>query len=189
MDISRAEWKRSLLEAIIFLVVGLLAGLLAAYLAPQTSGEAFDVLRDTVAPLMKLSGIELFGLILLNNAVKAYLAMALGLGLGIYSAFFLIVNGFVLGNVMNIIAAETGFLFVFASILPHGIIEIPAILAAASLGLIMGRCGLKRLRGKNCDIKPLWKKSNKIFFTYILPALIAASFVEVFLTPVIAGIV
>lgn len=189
MTISKSTLRRAVLESSIVLVIGLIAGLLFSYVSPEVSGGTFDVLRDTLAPLMKLSGLELFGLILLNNVVKAYIAMAVGIGLGIYSAFFLLVNGFVLGSVMEIVGSEAGLAFVFASIIPHGIFEIPAILLAAGLGLILGRCGLARMRGRECELKPIWKESNRIFFVYILPALVIASAVEVFITPLIAGLV
>ncbi|MCA0758449.1 stage II sporulation protein M [Paenibacillus sp. N4] len=87
--------------------------------------------------------------IFLNNAVKSIFVMYLGALFGILPLLFLVVNGMVIGFLLKHLAEQQGGAFVFELIfkglLPHGIIEIPAIVVACAYGLRFGTLVIKAL--------------------------------------------
>lgn len=74
-----------------------------------------------------------------HNTKVAILTLALGMTFGIGTGIFLFYNGVILGAVITdyILAGETVFLTGW--LLPHGSVEIPAILLAGQGGLLLGR--------------------------------------------------
>ena len=74
-----------------------------------------------------------------HNTKVAILTLALGMTFGIGTGIFLFYNGVILGAVIvdYILAGETVFLTGW--LLPHGSVEIPAILLAGQGGLLLGR--------------------------------------------------
>ncbi len=77
-----------------------------------------------------------------HNIKVSIMTFALGVLFGIGTIVLLFYNGVILGSVMidYILAGESTFLVGW--LLPHGIIEIPAILIAGQAGLILGSCVL-----------------------------------------------
>lgn len=84
------------------------------------------------------------GDLMVNNIGVSIKAMALGMTWGVGTVIILFYNGVILGLVAldYIIAGETVFLLGW--LLPHGIIEIPAILIGGQAGLVLGRALLGR---------------------------------------------
>jgi len=69
-------------------------------------------------------------------------------------------------------------------ILPHGVIEIPAVLIAASLGLRMGlKLALRKKYLPAQPFKSILKSSLIHFLKIVTPLLLIAALVEAFLTP------
>lgn len=68
-----------------------------------------------------------------------------GLAAGIPSAVVLFYNGFFLGALTRF---ETDRLELLAFVIPHGIIEIPAILIAGAMGLYLGHSVIRLVRGR-----------------------------------------
>jgi stage II sporulation protein M len=85
----------------------------------------------------------LFLFIFWNNVTKSLMFVYFGLLFGILPIGVLVINGMVLGFVSQHNAAEQTWLFVAKAILPHGIIEIPAILLACAYGIRLGFIVLK----------------------------------------------
>jgi stage II sporulation protein M len=69
-------------------------------------------------------------------------------------------------------------------LLPHGILELPAVFLGTSIGLSIGYHGVRRLAG-NFEIHSGAEmvQGLRYFFTVIIPLLIAAALVEAFITP------
>lgn len=89
----------------------------------------------------------MFVLIFMNNAIKSIVIMYLGVFLGILPVFFLVVNGMLIGYLLKASAELHGGGFVFElvvkGLLPHGILEIPAIIIACAYGMRFGVLILK----------------------------------------------
>jgi uncharacterized membrane protein SpoIIM required for sporulation len=74
-----------------------------------------------------------------HNTRVSFATMAMGISWGIGTIIMLFINGLLLGAVFVDYIANGEGLFVFAWLLPHGSVEIPAILIAGQGGLILGR--------------------------------------------------
>ena len=75
------------------------------------------------------------------------------------------------------------------TIVPHGVLELPAIFLGTSIGLRLGAHAWRWLAGK-AD-KTLFSELGdglRIYFSLIVPLLLVAAAVEVYVTPLIAGL-
>lgn len=115
----------------------------------------------------------LFWLIFWNNTSKSILIIGLGAFFGVLPLFFLLGNGLLLGYVMAASAQKESLLYMIKGILPHGIIEIPAIIFACAIGL---RLGALVIRSIISVISPARVTKNKedfrAFLKILLPVII-----------------
>jgi stage II sporulation protein M len=96
--------------------------------------------------------------------------------------FFVIFNGFTVGWVSFDLGMSHGLGFVVAGLAPHGVVEIPAILLAMSMGMSLGYTVLNSLRGQGNVVKEA-KLAAGFFITRVFPLLILAAILEVTITP------
>lgn len=147
-----------------------------------------DYFQETITTFVKLfAGIPRFklaGVIFFNNAVKTLLAIVLGIVLGIVPTIFLLANGVALGVAWSVSSATRGPWISLLSLLPHGVLELPAVFLGTSIGLSIGYHGVRRLAG-NFEIHSGTEmvQGLRYFLTVIIPLLIAAALVEAFITP------
>jgi stage II sporulation protein M len=173
------------------MVIGLfLISAAFGYMIPGWSPDASKSLlsglqskAETLAdqpPLLMMLGI------FFNNAAGAIMAMLFGLAAGLFTVFFVITNGMVIGIVLEIMVSKLGAaggaaLFV-AGILPHGIFELPAVFLSTAIGLRLGYEALRSLIKRKDTVTPELAKGLMIFFFWILPILFVAAVVETFVT-------
>jgi len=97
----------------------------------------------------------------------------------------LLFNGFILGVSIDIIQNLTLFM---AAILPHGIIELPALIISGSVGLKLGFDFLKALKqgniSSNIEFHQTLKRTIYIMLG-LIPLFIIAGIIETFITPYI----
>lgn len=84
------------------------------------------------------------GMLMTHNTQVALTAMALGMLWGIGTVVLLFYNGVILGAVAAdyVLGGQTTFLFGW--LLPHGVVEIPAILVAGQAGFVLASAVLGR---------------------------------------------
>jgi stage II sporulation protein M len=125
--------------------------------------------------------------IFLNNTAKSAAAIILGTLVGILPVVFLLINGVALGAIVYISLGTRGVWHSTMTILPHGILELPAVLLATSIGLMLGSRVIKRLTGKSAvSLREELAQAGKFFCAVIVPVLLIAALVEAYLTPIIA---
>ncbi|MGO4111471.1 stage II sporulation protein M [Paenibacillus sp. YAF4_2] len=127
------------------LVVGGTNSTFSDYLEQQISalGDVANTLQQSDNPTL---AFMIF--IFLNNTIKSIFIIYIGAILGIIPIFFLVMNGMVVGFLLQHVAQTngTGDMFqVVLGLLPHGIIEIPAIVIACAYGMKFGVLLLKAL--------------------------------------------
>ncbi|WP_424769185.1 stage II sporulation protein M [Paenibacillus sp. sgz302251] len=135
--------------------------------------------------------LTLMIVIFLNNAIKSIFVMYLGALFGIVPFLFLIVNGMVIGYLLTQLAEQHGggfvFEIIFKGLLPHGIIEIPAIIIACAYGLRFGVLAFKGMGTMlfNRSKTPLLGRELEAFVIRTVPvmviltiSLLAASIIE-----------
>ncbi len=121
-------------------------------------------------------------LIFVNNSVKTLIAMLGGFFFGIVPVIFIASNGYILGVVIAARLPEWGWSGVSLAILPHGILEIPAVLVASAYGLILGyRFARALFFGE--EFRPHLTTALGVYLRVVLPTLFVAAMVEAFITP------
>lgn len=127
------------LSAVFGYVTSLLAPEIADAIFPQVVGEqVYQRFQDNSWFNDPLSARPLISsAIFTNNARVAILAFAFGITLGVGTIFMLATNGLMLGAVAARFASAGHAVDFWATILPHGVIELTAICLAGGAGLLM----------------------------------------------------
>jgi len=164
---------------------GLLGAVAKAY-APDTSQYFDQNIAEFVRLFRALPKLELAGAIFLNNTLKALFVMVGGIALGILPVIFIFANGAAVGFVLYGSIESRGLLTALLAILPHGIFELPAVLLATSMGLLLGRSSIKKLfGGGETTISGELALALKFFVKIVVPLLFIAALVEAFVTSVL----
>jgi stage II sporulation protein M len=90
--------------------------------------------------------------IAVNNLVAMTVILLGAVSLGLVSLFGLVLNGLLIGVIVGIAVQELSPLVVLALLVPHGILEIPALLVAAAIGLRFARLTVRYIRGLEADL-------------------------------------
>jgi uncharacterized membrane protein SpoIIM required for sporulation len=90
-------------------------------------------------PTLSESKSRFSATLITNNTQVSILALALGVTWGIGTLILLFYNGVVLGAVIFDYVHAGQSVFLMGWLLPHGVVEIPAILIAGQAGLLLGR--------------------------------------------------
>ncbi|TVX84789.1 stage II sporulation protein M [Paenibacillus agilis] len=141
-------------------------------------GEIAKSLHQSANPI-----VTLFIFIFFNNAIKAVLVMFSGIVFGIFPLYLLVVNGMVLGYLFFDMHREglNVFMQFTVGILPHGILELPAIIIAAAFGIRFGVLAIQRMtrskRGSGMTIKE-WSKKTGAAAVWITIILLVAALIE-----------
>jgi stage II sporulation protein M len=179
---------RNLVLATSIFFVSLALGTLIGKNIAEGLIEQFGGILGPLAPTGHIP-ILLFLIIFINNAIKALGLVLLGILLGVAPVLFIGFNGFILGGFGSALESLNGWRYVIASFVPHGVIEIPLILLAAALGLTLGIESLKWLLRRESRVKLQLSDCFKVYLRLILPGLAVAAIIEVFVTPLLIGLV
>jgi stage II sporulation protein M len=128
-------------------------------------------------------------IIFLKNLLACALSVFLGLGLGIVPFLVITSNGFLLGIIGYGALLKKGWLFLAAGILPHGLIEIPAVLISVSLGFRLGYLLALSIMRRNEKFGAETKIAFQIFFKRVAPLLLLAASIEAYITPIAISVV
>lgn len=162
---------------------GMVLGLLVVYRIPGLSDRFADTLANFVKIFAAMPPWKLAGAIFLNNAVKTLVAILLGTVLGIVPGFFLLANGVALGVALSLSIQARGVWLSILGLLPHGILELPAVFLGTSIGLMLGIQLIKRLCGRSATtMMSELGCAFRFYCTVIVPLLLLAALVEAFVT-------
>jgi len=157
-------------------------GYTAAQLNPgidESLRKFFEGFRDYMS-----NPVILMLIIFANNAGKGLIAMLAGFFFGIFPVLFISLNGYIVGIVISLRQPEWGVQGVLMAILPHGILEIPAIIIACSYGVWLGYRFYRSLfTGET--FKPYLMHALRVYLKVIVPILLIAAAVEAFITPML----
>jgi stage II sporulation protein M len=175
------------LMSVAIFAVGVVLGIIAVNYHAGLAKRLEQTLVGFVDNFRGLSKPQLAAAIFVNNTVKSAAAIILGLLVGILPVFFLLANGVALGAIVYISLGTRGIWQSTMTIIPHGILELPAVLLATSIGLMLGSYAIKRLTSKtDVTLRDELVGAIKFFCAVIVPVLFVAALVEAYLTPVIA---
>jgi len=134
-----------------------------------------DIIKDILSKVEGMGGVQLTLYIFWNNFWSAFFGFIFGIVLGIFPIFNALVNGTLIGYVMNKAVSSVG-MFGALKLMPHGIFELPAIFISLGLGLRLGMFIFKKNKGKAFR-GALFDGLNTFFFV-VVPLLIIAAIVE-----------
>ncbi|OHD56423.1 MAG: hypothetical protein A2Y33_15650 [Spirochaetes bacterium GWF1_51_8] len=134
------------------------------------------------------------------NAPEIFVNNLRGSGVIVLGGFILAIASFamtglnflVLGCAMNYFAPERTSGDMLIMLLPHGIIELPAIVLSLVAGIYIARAVVFKLKnggGFPERVSEYLLQAAALFILVVIPMLIAASLIEVYISPVIAGLV
>ena len=150
--------------------------------------EGLESIVGYYTPYNPLSVAFLF----FKNTLTVAMAFFLGPLLLIVPVMVLALNGFLLGMVANVVASQVSFAGALASLLPHGVFELPALVIASAAGIRFGIASMKKLRAiishTDYSLAADFKKSSKLVLVAIALLLVAA-LLETYLTPYILELV
>ena len=141
---------------------------------------AGEIMDDT-PPMLAL-------LLFLNNLEACIVIFIGGALLGVISVMILGFNGIIIGAILEIVRKESNDLVLLASIIPHGIFELPAVIASGALGLMLGRAVQEDISGGKAAAEEAWNL-GRIFVRYIIPFVAIAAVIEAFITPAVLQLV
>jgi stage II sporulation protein M len=144
--------------------------------------EIFEMIRELMLKFEGKSAVEMVVLIFLNNMWASFMAMVLGIFLGVLPVVTCVVNGYLLGFVAREAVVVDGILTMWR-ILPHGIFELPAVLFSIGIGLRLGSQvvgGWWMVNGgkKNKGVGYVFLEGLRFFVFVVFPLLLVAALIE-----------
>ena len=168
--IKRHFW----ISLVLFFGFGLFGFIFPVFFVEQVRQMIEEIIKQTAG----LSTLGLIRFIIFNNVKSAFFGLIFGLFFAIIPLGILIINGYVLGFVASKSASSEGLLILWR-LLPHGILEIPAVLISVALGIRLGTF-LFIYQGKNKwkEFKKWIWDSLKVFILIVIPLLVIAGIIE-----------
>ncbi len=129
----------------IFLVGTIIAFLTVAFDIPYLQKLIPDSLVKIInsaninGPLNTTPASLLSSLVMTNNIKVSFLALSSGFIFGLGPIYVLWQNGLILGGIAAIFTMAEKSINFWATVLPHGVIELPAIFIAGAAGLLIGK--------------------------------------------------
>jgi len=158
---------------------------LAAY--PLIQERMPELLKTVYGGIISGSEIETIGKVFMRNATASLVMMLAGVTV-IVPLALLAVNGFMVGIVlMYALGKGIPLTSIVLGILPHGIMELPAIFIAAAVGM---RVGLEIILRKGRRIPAAAEAAKAAAATYlalVVPLLVLAAVVEILLSRKLIG--
>lgn len=166
--------------------------LVGTWLALQGNPESIKAIMQTIMQMFESKGItsgtEISYFKLLGNNLNAcavsiilgfipflyFPALSLALNAGIIGAFAAALKG-----------TANAMLILIVGILPHGILEIPALLLAMSCGILLCTQVIRKLVGQSApgQLKGMALNALRLYVLVILPLLVVAAAIETYITP------
>ncbi|PKM59600.1 MAG: hypothetical protein CVU99_12470 [Firmicutes bacterium HGW-Firmicutes-4] len=135
------------------------------------------------------TGVELWLGIFLNNVIASGISSLLGVIPFLFLPMFsLASNAIIIGLIGAVYQTNgIGWLAFLVGILPHGVIEIPALILGVTLGvhlcLKLSKTILRRsIKG---ELKQAAIGCLRIYILWLIPLFFLAAFIETFMTPIL----
>jgi uncharacterized membrane protein SpoIIM required for sporulation len=183
-----ATFRRHLgyfLFATALLAAGAIFGFLASYFDPDVArayllpSDMPTIQPGQEGPLMSTGELSAFSTFLFTNNVSVTLAaFALGITLGLGTAWMMFYNGVLMGA-LGAVFYEADQMTAFATgILPHGVVEIPAALLGGAAGFVLAGGIIRARPWPRLDELARTGKEAALLVAGCLPLLTAAAILE-----------
>ena len=190
LDDIRSLLSKNKAVSVAMISIFLMGTLTGIVLPSKSKLIIFKSLTNKFLDIISSNNLLTFFKIFLNNSFVGLLLIALGFTIFL-PMLIILFNGLIIGLSADLSFRIGGLrpamvLNLAAALLPHGIIELPALIICSILGLILGaKLFFKKKIMPKEGFTALFIKVTKIYIFIILPLLLFAAFVETFITPTI----
>jgi uncharacterized membrane protein SpoIIM required for sporulation len=187
----RRSWAAVLLCVILTLATGAIAYLATArdpanayaFIPPGAVPSISGSLHDTNFGFDRAYSPAMSALIITNNIKVAAIAFSGGITAGLLTVFIVAENGLDLGVTAALFAHHGYGLDLWATISPHGVIELTAIEIAAGAGLILAGGYLRPGRARRIDALAAAGARAVVLMLGVAGMLVVAGLIEGFISP------
>jgi stage II sporulation protein M len=174
---------RNIIRYVVSLSALFVAAFLTGFLAPIPGKMALlGELKDSLEPYLTLSPWKMFFVLLLNNSAKSFAVLLSGILFGLVPLIAVATNRYILGVAYLFASGEVGYVQAAKTVLPHGVLEIPAVIFSAAYGLWLGITFAKRIRWRNLvGFGGQVIHGIRMFFKFAFPLFILAALIETYL--------
>ena len=178
------SYKRWILIAISLFVIGLIFGLATPASITDSISQDIAALEEVGGMLASLPAILTVILIFAKNAAVLLVSFALSPVFCLVPIMALTVNGWILAIVSTVAVEKESLGFVLAALLPHGIVEIPALMLGEAAALGFGTTVIWSLfnKEKRGLVLPNFKQNMK-YLVIAVGLLLPAAIIETYITP------
>jgi len=170
-------------------VISIFAGFLATGNYSNEMQAYLEEMQAFFASMQSPTSWGTFLMIFRNNAEAMLMGVLMGVFAGIFSLTFLIANGFVIGVFIYLYYINGLLPVLVMGVMPHGIIEIPAMLLSAAIGFRIGATTVGKIFRRKGSLVYELGEGMKYAVLLIVPALMVAAFIEAYLTPYFIALV
>ena len=179
------SYKRWILVAVSIFSIGLILGLVTLPSVTSFISRELDVLEEfggNLVPFTFLTAILIFAKNVLAMLVSFFLSPILCLT----PILALALNGCLLSYVSVLVVQEESISYVLAGLLPHGVLEIPALIMAQAAALSFGTMTMLAIfkKEKRQLLLPNFKQNLK-YLAIALALLLPAAIIETYVTPLL----
>jgi len=176
---------------IVFLLILLWFGSIGlGFLVPDDlKQELLKGFAEKVAGVEDMGTLGIIGYIVWNNLKVSFLTVVLGVFL-IIPVIILFINGLIIGVIADQVQAIAGVSLgaLLLSLLPHGILEIPAILLSGILGTMLGvKLYFSKQFAPEHTRKAFIKEIFVVYMAVVVPLLLVAAVIEATVSTFLAG--
>lgn len=178
------KYKRWLILSALLFAFGLVMGLNTPALSQELLAEDIVALEELAGWLSSLPQSSILAVILVKNITALLISFVFTPFLLLMPVLALVINGWLLGFVSAGVIQQESAGFLLAAILPHGIIEIPALIIGEAVALSFGTAVMLSLFSKQrrSHLMPTIRKHLKLLALAII-LLIPAAIIETYVTP------
>ena len=180
------EEHRTLILMVTLFALGIATGCFFSVQFPDTTNGFIKEIFRKMQHILQLSGWRLAIGIFLNNLRVSLILLVIGALLPFVPGLIIFFNGLMIGIIsQNFLSTQTiGLYSLLMSLLPHGVLEIPAVVLAAMAGTLLGKrnwhCWLKGTQSMGCKAMLHYAGMWLLIITVLLAP---AAIIEVFITP------
>lgn len=181
--------KRFIIIAVAIFFIFIFLGYVSAENSPKEAEKIIIQMGQTYKPLMDKSPLYQSVFIFLNNGFVIFLTIAFSVVFGVSPILSLVLNGAILGIVAFVSVGTISLGKFFLGVVPHGIIELPAMAVGCAIGLRIGKSVFDKIfKRKIVGIKSEISLGLNFFLKVLLPLLALAAIIEAFITTKMVGI-
>lgn len=170
------EYLKTLKIYILAVSIVFVFSIFLGYFFPSIAqAQVENIIKQLISQTQGKSFFGLMFFIIENNISTAFLGVILGILFGIFPVVSSILNGYIIGFVLEKSVAVSGYA-VILMLFPHGIFELPALIISLAMGMRLGTFIFRKNRKQ--DFFYNFENALRVFLLIVIPLLLIAGVIE-----------